>query len=53
MYSERRIEARMDACANVQKNTRANLIPPYNFGPVISGQGTVALEVLEQVVPLN
>ena len=33
----------------MQEHTGAFLIPPYNFGPVIAGQGTMALELLEQV----
>lgn len=49
VYSERSIEARVLACEDVQNKTQASLIPPYNFGPVISGQGTTALEILEQV----
>jgi serine racemase len=33
----------------VQQHTGATLIPPYNYGPVIAGQGTMGLEMLEQV----
>lgn len=35
--------------AVVQAATGAVLIPPYNDGAVISGQGTMALELLQQV----
>ncbi len=35
--------------ARVQAETGAVLIPPYNHADVISGQGTMALELLQQV----
>lgn len=40
---------RVATCEEKRKETNAVLIPPYNFGPVISGQGTIGLEILEQV----
>jgi len=43
------MEAREGTVAEVQAATGAVLIPPYNDGAVISGQGTMALELLQQV----
>jgi len=39
--------------ARVQAETGAALIPPFNHPDVIAGQGTVALELLEQVPGLD
>jgi threonine dehydratase len=33
----------------VQQQTGAVFIPPYNYPPVMAGQGTVALEFMKQV----
>ena len=46
---EPNLEAREAGAASVQQQTGASLIPPYNYGPVIAGQGTMGLELLEQV----
>mmetsp|Transcript_67131 Transcript_67131/g.212483 ORF Transcript_67131/g.212483 Transcript_67131/m.212483 type:complete len:316 (-) Transcript_67131:337-1284(-) len=43
------IADRERVAAEIQERTGATLVPPYNFGPVISGQGTIALEFMEQV----
>lgn len=43
------VDAREAACAVLQAETGATLVPPYNYGPVISGQGTIAVELLKQV----
>lgn len=43
------MDARQQACDELQQQTGATFIPPYNYGPVISGQGTIALELLQQV----
>ncbi|MBM3994451.1 MAG: pyridoxal-phosphate dependent enzyme [Planctomycetes bacterium] len=40
--------ARETTVAEVQKKTGAVLIPPYNHPDVIAGQGTTALEMLEE-----
>lgn len=45
------LEARESTAAEVQKQTEATFIPPYNYGPVICGQGTIALEFLQQASP--
>jgi threonine dehydratase/serine racemase len=39
--------------ARIQAETGATLIPPFNHPDVIAGQGTVALELLEQVPDLD
>ena len=43
------MEAREAAVAELQAEHGAVLIPPYNYGPVMCGQGTMALELLRQV----
>eukprot|EP00276_Gloeochaete_wittrockiana_P008438 CAMPEP_0184665812 /NCGR_PEP_ID=MMETSP0308-20130426/58721_1 /TAXON_ID=38269 /ORGANISM="Gloeochaete witrockiana, Strain SAG 46.84" /LENGTH=258 /DNA_ID=CAMNT_0027110025 /DNA_START=335 /DNA_END=1111 /DNA_ORIENTATION=- len=40
--------AREKACEELAKSTRGVIIPPYDYPNVISGQGTLALELLEQ-----
>ena len=45
------MEAREAGAAGVVQRTGATLVPPYNHGPVIEGQGTLALELFEQVPP--
>jgi threonine dehydratase/serine racemase len=47
------LEARERIAAEVLAETGATLIPPYNHPDVIAGQGTVALELLEQVPGLD
>ena len=42
------IDAREAACREVQARTGAAFVPPYNHPAVIAGQGTIALELLEQ-----
>lgn len=43
------MEAREAAAAALQAASGAAFIPPYNHGAVICGQGTMALELMEQV----
>jgi threonine dehydratase len=43
------IDAREAATAEIQAATGAVFIPPYNAKNTIAGQGTIALELLEQV----
>ncbi|KXZ52331.1 hypothetical protein GPECTOR_10g963 [Gonium pectorale] len=52
-FCEPTMEAREALCAQLQSSTGAVLVPPYNYGPVIAGQGTIALEFLEQVPELD
>jgi threonine dehydratase len=47
------LEARETTVAAVAAETSAILIPPYNHPDVIAGQGTAALELLEQVAGLD
>jgi threonine dehydratase len=47
------LEARDTTCAAVQAETGALLVHPYDDWRVIAGQGTVALEFLEQVPDLD
>lgn len=43
------MQARESTCARIQSETGATFIHPYNFAPVICGQGTIGLELLQQV----
>ncbi|KAJ9506057.1 hypothetical protein QJQ45_016635, partial [Haematococcus lacustris] len=47
------MDNREAACAQLQAQTGAVFIPPYNHPGIISGQGTLALELLEQVPDLD
>ncbi|KAL4857181.1 Serine racemase [Chlorella vulgaris] len=50
---EASMAAREAACALVVQDTDATFVPPYNHPLVIAGQGTIALEFLEQVPLLD
>jgi threonine dehydratase len=50
---EAQVESREKTLLEVQKATGARVIHPYNDYRIISGQGTVALELLEQVPDLD
>jgi threonine dehydratase len=47
------VEAREKACAAVQAETGAMLVHPYNDWRIIAGQGTAALELLEEAPDLD
>ena len=47
------LEARESTCARVMAETGARLVHPYNDYHVMAGQGTAALELLEQAAGLN
>jgi threonine dehydratase len=47
------LEAREEMAARVVADTGATLIPPYDHPDVIAGQGTIALELLEDVPDLD
>jgi threonine dehydratase len=47
------VAAREAACADVQRETGATLIHPFDDARVIAGQGTAALELLEQTDRLD
>lgn len=49
-WCEPSVDARESTAAAIQEKTGATLVPPYNYGPTICGQGTMALELLEQVL---
>jgi threonine dehydratase len=46
-------QARAERCADVQRQTGAVLIHPYDDARVIAGQGTAVLELLEDVPDLD
>ncbi|MBA0806173.1 hypothetical protein Gohar_005638 [Gossypium harknessii] len=48
IWSETTIKSREETATKVQQETGAALIHPYNDGRIISGQGTISLELLEQ-----
>lgn len=47
------LESRKATAARVQRDTNATFIAPYNDADVISGQGTAALELLDEVAHLD
>eukprot|EP00850_Spirogloea_muscicola_P021598 SM000255S08777 [mRNA] locus=s255:13074:15321:- [translate_table: standard] len=47
------VSARVSTAEVIAARTGAVMIPPFNYGPVISGQGTIALEFLKQVPSLD
>lgn len=49
IWSEANVQSREEVAAKVLQDTGAVLIHPYNDGRIISGQGTISLELLEQV----
>lgn len=53
VFCEPTLQARETALNDVVEQTGATFIPPYNFCPVIAGQGTAALELLAETPPLD
>ncbi|XP_011654760.2 serine racemase [Cucumis sativus] len=53
IWSKSAIQSRESVAARVMQETGALLIHPYNDGRIISGQGTISLELLEQVPQLD
>jgi threonine dehydratase len=47
------LQAREDTLQKVVEKTGATIIHPYNYAPVICGQGTAAIEFLEDVPDLD
>ena len=47
VFCEPTMPAREETCARLMAETRATLIHPFNDPAVVAGQGTVALEILE------
>jgi threonine dehydratase len=52
-FCEPTLEAREATLANVVERTGANVVHPYNDRRVITGQGTAAMELLEDVPDLD
>jgi threonine dehydratase len=52
-YCEPNMASREATCAEVMRNTGAHLVHPYDDARVIAGQGTAALELLEQISDLD
>ncbi|MEM7559839.1 MAG: threonine/serine dehydratase [Planctomycetota bacterium] len=52
-FCETDTPSREAAAARVQEETGASLVHPFNDPRIIAGQGTVALEILEQVPELE
>ncbi|XP_057443274.1 serine racemase-like [Lotus japonicus] len=53
IFSEDTIKSREETAARVQQETGGILIPSSNDGRIMSGQGTISLEFLEQVPQLD
>jgi len=52
-FCEPTLPARAACCAEIQQRTGATLVHPYDDWQVIAGQGTAALELLEEVPGLD
>jgi threonine dehydratase len=48
-FCEANEAARISCCADIQRRTGATLIHPYDDHRVIAGQGTIGLELIEQL----
>ena len=53
MLCEPTQQARNDACAAEAKRGGMTVVPPYNHPDVIAGQGTLGLEMAEQIDNLD
>ncbi len=53
VFCEPTLQARERTLNDVISKTGATFIPPYNFCPVIAGQGTAALELLDETPTLD
>ncbi len=53
VFCEPTLDAREATLNEIVKKTGATFIPPYNFCPVIAGQGTAALELLDDTPALD
>lgn len=52
-FTEPNLAAREEACARVAKQTGATIVPPFDDLRVSAGQGTAALELLEDAPDLD
>ncbi|KAF8380262.1 hypothetical protein HHK36_027746 [Tetracentron sinense] len=53
IWSEATIQSRESVATKVLQQTGAVLVHPFNDGRIISGQGTISLELLEQVPQID
>lgn len=53
IYCEPTFQSRESTVREIQGKTGATFVPPFNYFDVIAGQGTAALELLEQVGELD
>ncbi|CAH9144329.1 unnamed protein product [Cuscuta epithymum] len=53
IWSESHMNSREDVANKVLQDTGSVLIHPYNDGRIISGQGTISLELLEQAPQID
>lgn len=53
IWSEPTMQSRESIATKVQQETGAVLVHPFNNGHIISGQGTISLELLEQVPEID
>ncbi|EXB37376.1 Serine racemase [Morus notabilis] len=53
IWSEPNMQSRESTAAKVLQDTGAVLLHPYNDGRIISGQGTISLELLEQAPKID
>jgi len=52
-FCEPTLEARESTLERIRRDTKANVVHPYNDERVIAGQGTATLELLEEFPDLN
>jgi threonine dehydratase len=50
---DREVQSREELAAQLKKERGMSLIPPYDYADVVAGQGTAALELLEDTGPLD
>ncbi|CAA0842222.1 Serine racemase [Striga hermonthica] len=53
IWSEATVKSREEIAAKVLRETGAHLIHPYNDGSIISGQGTISLELLDEIPQID
>ncbi|CAI9094021.1 OLC1v1029655C1 [Oldenlandia corymbosa var. corymbosa] len=53
IWSEAAVESREETAKKVLQDTGGVLVHPYNDGRIISGQGTISLELLEQIPQID
>lgn len=52
-YCEPTLKGRIETCEKIMHETGATFVPPYDDYDVMAGQGTMALELLEEVPDLD